>query len=290
MSSNDEPPKVCPRSGGTLLLPKSSSQTSLSSEPPDTSDHVCPHSKAKVIRTKGPTTNDTVPEGEIPSTGRGNSEDGQAWLNPSANQLYHALSRRNKPIEYNDAASVATMHQMVTAQTWQAILEYEDLHKHTCATPKLAKFEGKDGIYSKKAQFFHWWFGMPLPYDRHDWTVDRCGKEVTYIIDYYAVPVPRTDSDSHQSSSFQPQFQPHSQSQSQSQSISQPTSSSSPQLDNEHANSNSSQSSFYQDFITDDAVDFVYSIDARPKLNRISNVFDRIRVAYRHWKSGDSWY
>lgn len=25
-----------------------------------------------------------------------------------------------------------------------------------------------------------------LPFDRHDWYVDRCGKEVRYIIDYYA--------------------------------------------------------------------------------------------------------
>lgn len=24
-----------------------------------------------------------------------------------------------------------------------------------------------------------------LPFDRHDWIVDRCGKEVRYIIDYY---------------------------------------------------------------------------------------------------------
>lgn len=24
-----------------------------------------------------------------------------------------------------------------------------------------------------------------LPYDRHDWIVDRCGKEVRYVIDYY---------------------------------------------------------------------------------------------------------
>ena len=26
-----------------------------------------------------------------------------------------------------------------------------------------------------------------LPFDRHDWIVDRCGKEVRYIIDYYDV-------------------------------------------------------------------------------------------------------
>lgn len=26
-----------------------------------------------------------------------------------------------------------------------------------------------------------------MPFDRHDWTVNRCGKEVEYIIDYYSV-------------------------------------------------------------------------------------------------------
>jgi len=25
----------------------------------------------------------------------------------------------------------------------------------------------------------------PEPFDRHDWIVDRCGKEVRYVIDYY---------------------------------------------------------------------------------------------------------
>lgn len=24
-----------------------------------------------------------------------------------------------------------------------------------------------------------------MPFDRHDWTVDRCGKEVRYVIDFY---------------------------------------------------------------------------------------------------------
>lgn len=27
--------------------------------------------------------------------------------------------------------------------------------------------------------------GGPMPFDRHDWTVDRCGKEVRYVIDFY---------------------------------------------------------------------------------------------------------
>jgi Cytochrome c/c1 heme lyase len=29
------------------------------------------------------------------------------------------------------------------------------------------------------------WFGGPLPFDRHDWYLDRCGKEVRYVIDFY---------------------------------------------------------------------------------------------------------
>lgn len=24
-----------------------------------------------------------------------------------------------------------------------------------------------------------------MPFDRHDWIIDRCGKEVRYVIDYY---------------------------------------------------------------------------------------------------------
>ena len=32
---------------------------------------------------------------------------------------------------------------------------------------------------------FSSWFGGPLPFDRHDWYVDRCGQEVRYVIDFY---------------------------------------------------------------------------------------------------------
>lgn len=28
-------------------------------------------------------------------------------------------------------------------------------------------------------------FRYKLPFDRHDWIVDRCGKHVRYVIDYY---------------------------------------------------------------------------------------------------------
>ena len=31
-----------------------------------------------------------------------------------------------------------------------------------------------------------------LPFDRHDWVVDRCGRQVRYVIDYYGCE-PRED-------------------------------------------------------------------------------------------------
>lgn len=30
--------------------------------------------------------------------------------------------------------------------------------------------------------------GFKLPFDRHDWVVDRCGREVRYVIDFYSGP------------------------------------------------------------------------------------------------------
>lgn len=33
-----------------------------------------------------------------------------------------------------------------------------------------------------------------LPFDRHDWIVDRCGRHVRYVIDYYGCePTPNND-------------------------------------------------------------------------------------------------
>ena len=35
--------------------------------------------------------------------------------------------------------------------------------------------------------FFPFFFSHELPFDRHDWIVDRNGKQVRYIIDYYDI-------------------------------------------------------------------------------------------------------
>jgi len=132
---------------------------------------------------------DQVPSSTIPAKGTGNSEDGQRWLNPSANQLYRSFMRKDKPIDQEDSPSVAVVHEAVTTQSWEQIMEYEQFHKGTCSNPSLARFQGMYGIPTMKSRFMGTFFGVK-PYDRHDWTVDRCGKEVKYIIDYYAAEQP----------------------------------------------------------------------------------------------------
>lgn len=44
---------------------------------------------------------------------------------------------------------------------------------------------GKPDTLSPKAWFYSTFYGADKPFDRHDWIVSRCGKEVRYVIDYY---------------------------------------------------------------------------------------------------------
>jgi len=74
-------------------------------------------------------------------------------------------------------------------------LKWEALHADECKNPKLKSFGGKATDYSPRARF-RALMGYQLPFDRHDWIVDRNGKEVRYVIDYYDVGEP-VDKDTH---------------------------------------------------------------------------------------------
>lgn len=54
-----------------------------------------------------------------------------------------------------------------------------------CGGPRLHSFLGLSQTLSPKARF-NSLLGYTAPFDRHDWVVDRCGKRVDYIIDFYA--------------------------------------------------------------------------------------------------------
>ncbi|XP_041064182.1 holocytochrome c-type synthase isoform X2 [Carcharodon carcharias] len=83
------------------------------------------------------------------------------WVYPSEQMFWNAMVKkgwrwRNEDITANDMSNIIKIHNQNNEQAWNEILKWEALH---------AKYE--------------------LPFDRHDWIVNRCGREVRYVIDYY---------------------------------------------------------------------------------------------------------
>jgi cytochrome c heme-lyase len=56
---------------------------------------------------------------------------------------------------------------------------------NSCDGPRLHSFLGLSTQMSPKARL-NTLLGYQAPFDRHDWVVDRCGKEIDYVIDFYA--------------------------------------------------------------------------------------------------------
>lgn len=112
--------------------------------------------------------------------------DTDTWIYPSEQQFYNAMKRKgwqNPPAQ--DMHQVVSIHNSVNDMVWDKILEYEKFHCTTCPTPKLFKFKGDTSKTSPKAFIKSKMMGYKAPFDRHDWIVDRCGKHVRYVIDFY---------------------------------------------------------------------------------------------------------
>ncbi|KAG0088102.1 Cytochrome c1 heme lyase [Podila epicladia] len=113
------------------------------------------------------------------------------WIYPSEQMFFNAMKRKNWNPREEDMKFVVPIHNMVNEMAWKHILKWEKNMENTCGGPKLVKFEGKPKEITPKARIRSW-MGYTLPFDRHDWVVDRCGKQVTYIIDFYSgQPDPR---------------------------------------------------------------------------------------------------
>eukprot|EP01133_Synstelium_polycarpum_P009812 gene9812-11462_t len=85
--------------------------------------------------------------------------------------FFNAMKRKNYSPKEEDMNVVIAIHNTVNEKCWEHVMEWEADYK-----------EAKD--FSPKARFLNF-IGYTLPFDRHDWTVDRCGKKVRYIIDFY---------------------------------------------------------------------------------------------------------
>lgn len=121
----------------------------------------------------------TIPKSETDST----------WTYPSPQMFYNALKRKGKAddVDERDMSNVVAIHNSMNEGTWAEVLDWERrFHCNECDNPKLRRFQGRPHDLSPAARFRSTFRGYPAPFDRHDWVVDRCGKEdVRYIIDYY---------------------------------------------------------------------------------------------------------
>lgn len=125
----------------------------------------------------------TIPKGGV--------EGGETWSYPSPQMFYNSLVRKDKlgDTEESDIESVVAIHNNMNEKTWAKVMEWENVlcpQAEKDGGSKLLKFMGRPSDLSPKARFKNWVFGHPLPFDRHDWTVQRPdGTEVRYVIDYY---------------------------------------------------------------------------------------------------------
>jgi len=113
------------------------------------------------------------------------------WLYPSEQMFWNAMIRKgwrwkNEDPDPMQMESIIKIHNRNNEDAWQEVLKWEAFHAHDCpAGPRLVRFGGKAKDFSLSAKVRYHMLGYPLPYDRHDWIVNRCGKQVTYVIDYY---------------------------------------------------------------------------------------------------------
>ena len=82
--------------------------------------------------------------------------------------------------------SIIKIHNRNNEDAWQEVLKWEAFHAHDCpAGPRLVRFGGKAKDFSLSAKVRYHMLGYPLPYDRHDWIVNRCGKQVKCRVDLF---------------------------------------------------------------------------------------------------------
>lgn len=115
------------------------------------------------------------------------NRDGK-WQYPSPTQFYKNAVAKGHEVDPNDMNTVVDIHNAVNEETWRRIVALEKAyHSDTCPNgPTLIRFVGKPTQPSMKSQVMHWVGGYVMPFDRHEWTIDRCGTGLyVYHVDFY---------------------------------------------------------------------------------------------------------
>jgi len=117
----------------------------------------------------------------IPST----TSSEPLWVYPSEQMFFNAMRRKGYEPREEEMGTVIAIHNSVNERTWEQVVEWErTLHPECAEGLRLVRFVGKPDEPTPKAQLRSL-VGYAKPFDRHDWVLSRCGKEVTYLIDFY---------------------------------------------------------------------------------------------------------
>jgi cytochrome c heme-lyase len=116
----------------------------------------------------------------------GHDEASGNWIYPSQEMFFNAMKRKGHEAQAQDMSSVVPIHNAVNERAWAEIKKWEEGQgSEACGGPKLVSFAGDSKALTPKARWNNF-IGYALPFDRHDWVVDRCGTHVDYVIDFYS--------------------------------------------------------------------------------------------------------
>ena len=108
------------------------------------------------------------------------------WIYPSQEMFFAAMARKGHSPLAADMSTIVPIHNAVNERAWRDILAWEKGRgSEKCGGPKLVSFSGDSKALTPRARW-KGLMGYQAPFDRHDWVVDRCGKRVEYVIDFYA--------------------------------------------------------------------------------------------------------
>lgn len=127
---------------------------------------------------------------EVSTIPKARGKENEKWVYPLQQMFWNAMLRKgwrwkDDDPDPEDMKNIVMIHNANNEQAWREVLKWEMFHNGGCkCEPSLIKFSGNAKKFSPRARMRSW-MGYELPFDRHDWVVDRCGKEVRYVIDYY---------------------------------------------------------------------------------------------------------
>ncbi|KAK5110125.1 hypothetical protein LTR62_006259 [Meristemomyces frigidus] len=117
----------------------------------------------------------------------GHDRESGNWIYPSQEMFFAAMRRKGHEADANDMQSIVPIHNAVNERAWAEIKQWEQGRgSEACGGPKLVSFAGDSKALTPRARWNSTILGYQTPFDRHDWIIDRCGKQVEYVIDFYS--------------------------------------------------------------------------------------------------------